>query len=246
MATRNTATRQPKLKSSRTPADAQPLPRLSPPSARQVHLLTLGDADKVVQWLNASKGTASHDRVVHIRRELEALPVDYSAHGDAFFNISDGVLRMGEARTGNWPKEKLQVQWRLGQRYDALQKALSKYIFHPTVTYVMGARKWLFFGMVPDGGKRWYQMCIGQQLLTEADAVIALLRLAETGDLHKVRLCEMCHRHWLVAARRNSRFCSQKCREAFYAKSPDYHSRKAANQRKYRENLKRTQAARGF
>ena len=64
---------------------------------------------------------------------------------------------MGQALGGNWPKEKLLVQRQLGERYTALQKALSKYIFHPTATYVMASRKWLFFGMVPEekkGGSR--------------------------------------------------------------------------------------------
>jgi hypothetical protein len=93
--------------------------------------------------------------------------------------------------------------------------------------------------MVPDQKERWFQMYVGDQTISEADAVISLVRLAETGDLRKVRLCEMCKERWRVAAKRNYRFCSGECREAFYAKAPDYHSRKAANQRKYRENLKR-------
>lgn len=231
-------------KSSRTPADAQTFPRLSPPSARQARLLNLGDADKAVQWLNASKGTRSHDRVVHIRRELDALPADYSAHADAFFHSSGGVMRIGQALGGNWPKEKLLVQRQLGERYTALQKALSKYIFHPAATYVMASRKWLFFGMVPEEKKRWFQTRIDHQMVNEADAVMALMRLAEIGDLHKVCMCEVCKARWLFAAKRNYRFCSAQCREAFYAKAPEYHSRKAANQRKYRERLKRMEAAR--
>ena len=85
-------------------------------------------------------------------------------------------------------------------------------------------------------------MTIGQETISEADAVISLVRLAETGDLRKVRRCEMCKERWLVAAKRNYRFCSDRCRETFYASSSDYHSRKAANQRRYRENLKRNQA----
>ena len=99
--------------------------------------------------------------------------------------------------------------------------------------------------MVPDENKRWFQMHIGNETISEADAVISLVRLAESGDLGKVRLCEMCKERWRVAAKRNYRFCSDQCREAFYAKAPDYHSRKAANQRKYREGLKRKLAAQG-
>ena len=73
---------------------------------------------------------------------------------------------------------------------------------------------------------------------------MALMRLAEIGDLHKVCMCEVCKASWLFAAKSNYRFCSAQCREAFYAKAPEYHSRKAANQRNYRERLKRREAAR--
>src|SRR6266581_3478633 len=86
--------------------------------------------------------------------------------------------------------------------------------------------------------KRWFQMTIGQETISEADAALSLVRLAETGELGKVRLCEMCKERWRVAAKRSYRFCSDRCREDFYAKAPDYHGRKAANQRRYRENLK--------
>ena len=207
----------------------------------------LGDADRVVQWLNASNGTASHERVMLIHRELEDLPSEFAAHAGAYVHSSGGVLQLGEARDGkrgDWPKEKLKAQRQLHDRHVALNRALENYIFRPRATYAILGGGWLF-GMVPDENRRWFQISIGYETISEADAVISLVRLAETGDLGKVRLCEMCKERWRVAAKRNYRFCSNQCREGFYAKSPDYHSRKAANQRKYRENLKRSQVAHG-
>jgi len=201
-----------------------------------------------VRWLNASKGTASHERVVLIRRELEDLPSEFAAHAGAYVHSSGGVLRLGEppgGKRGDWPKKKLRAQRQLHDRHVALNMALENYIFRPRATYVILGRGWIF-GMVPDENKRWFQMHIGNETISEADAVISLVRLAETGDLGRVRLCEMCKERWRVAAKRNYRFCSDQCREAFYAKAPDYHSRKAANQRKYRENLKRRLAAQGL
>ena len=100
--------------------------------------------------------------------------------------------------------------------------------------------------MVPDDNRRWFQMTIGDETISEADVVVSLVRLAECRELKKVRLCETCKRRWLVAAKSNFRFCSDRCREDFYAKSPDYHDRKAANQRRYRDNLKRNLALHGF
>ena len=231
-------------KSSRTAADSQPIPRRSPPSEREAHQVSRGDADKAVQWLNASKGTASHERVVVIRQELEKLPSEFAAHADAYVHGFPRHLLHGEPpreRRRDWPKEKLRVQRQLGNRHAALNEALEKYIFRPRATCVIFGGRWIF-GMVPDENKRWFRMTIGQETISEADAVISLVRLAETGDLRKVRRCEMCKERWLVAAKRNYRFCSDRCRETFYASSSDYHSRKAANQRRYRENLKRNQA----
>jgi hypothetical protein len=240
MATRSTVTDR-REKSSRTAADSQPIPRRSPPSEREARQVTHGDADKVVQWLNASKGTASHERVVAIRQELEELPSEFATHADAYVHSFPRHLLHGDPpreRRRDWPKEKLRVQRRLGNRHAALNEALEEYVFHPRATCVILGGRWIF-GMVPDESKRWYRMTIGQETISEADAVISLVRLAETGDLQKIRLCEMCKECWRVAAKRNYRFCSDQCREDFYASAPDYHNRKAANQRKYRENLKR-------
>jgi hypothetical protein len=200
-----------------------------------------------VQWLNASKGTASHERVALIRRELEDLPSEFATHAGAYMHRSGGVLRLGEPPRGkrrDWPKEKLKVQQHLDDRHVALNEALEKYVFRPRATYIISGRAWMF-GMVPDENMNWFKMYFGNETTSEADAVMSLVRLAETGDLGKVRLCETCKERWRFAAKRNYRFCSDQCRESFYAKSPDYHSRKAANQRKYRVNLKRIQSAQG-
>jgi hypothetical protein len=181
---------------------------------------------------------------VLIRRELEDLPSEFVRQAGAYQHVSAGMLRWGEAleRRSDWPKEKLQVQRQLHERHVALNLALARYAFRPRATYVIAGRGWIF-GMAPDANRRWFQTSIGNETISEADAVLSLVRLAETGDLVKVRLCEMCKERWLFAGKRNNRFCSDSCREEFYARSPDYHNRKAANQRKYRERLKRALAS---
>ncbi len=247
MATSTTVTDKSK-RPGRTAADSQPIPRHGSPGAQQGRHLAFGDADRVVQWLNASKGTPSYVRVVAIRRELEELPSEFVIHADAYAHSFGGVLRLGEPppeKRREWPKEKLRVQRQLRERHVALNEALKKYVFRPRATCVILSHSWIF-GMVPDENKRWFQMTIGQETISEADAALSLVRLAETGELGKVRLCEMCKERWRVAAKRSYRFCSDRCREDFYAKAPDYHGRKAANQRRYRENLKRNLAAQSF
>ena len=97
--------------------------------------------------------------------------------------------------------------------------------------------------MVPDSNKRWFQMKINAWTISEADVVLALVRLDLSGEVHKVRLCEMCKDRWRVAEKSNYRFCSAQCREAFYVSQPGYDEQKAKNQRKYRTNLKKIHAA---
>jgi len=201
-----------------------------------------------VQWLNASKGTPSHGRVVAIRRDLEELPFEFAIHANAYMHNVGGVLRFGEPppeKRHEWPKDKLRVPRQLRERHVALNEALAKYVFRPRATCVILSRRWIF-GMVPDENRRWFRITVGQETISEADAALSLVRLAETGEIGKVRLCEMCKDRWRVAAKRNYRFCSDQCREAFYAKAPDYHSRKAGNQKRYRENLKRNLVVQGF
>ena len=181
---------------------------------------------------------------MQIRQELENLRSQFIAHSGAFHHVSGGIVRIGEAtedQEGHWPKEKLRVQRQLHDRHVALNLALAKYAFRPRATYVLAGGTWIF-GMVPDDSGKWFQMNFGNDTVSEADAVLSLVRLAETGDLEKLRLCAWCKVKWMFAGKRSYRFCSDKCRELFYASSPDYHSRKAATQRKYRDRLKRNQA----
>jgi hypothetical protein len=108
--------------------------------------------------LNASIGTAAHDRVVLIRRELEEL--------------------------GNWPNRKEEQCW--FQRQNELSKALAKYIFRPRAAYYLLSRT-KQFGMVAADNTGLFKVQIrgragrGSRFsayLSEAEAVLALVRLA--------------------------------------------------------------------
>lgn len=249
MATRRVITirgNKPRRGSSRTALDAQPLPILIPKSdtkserAKETRQLALSDADIAVQWLNASKGTRSYDRVVFIRRELEALQSEWADHSFGpppwLRPITPGVNNADEF----W-KEHRQLE----QRHHALNHLLGRYIFRPRVTHSVYIGTW-HFGMVPDDNRKCFQMKIGDRTIAEADAVMAMVRLDSAGDLSQVHLCEMCDRKWHVAAKRSYRFCSDACRTEFYANSPNYHEKKADIQRRYRARLKEREARNPF
>ncbi len=130
----------------------------------------------------------------------------------------------------------------------SLNARLSKYKFRPAVAYarlpgtISAVQNIWAGGMVPDVKKRWFQTTLNGWPISEGDAVLSLVRLDLSGELHKVALCEMCKKNWRVAAKSHYKFCSGECRVAYYAESPDFNSRKAANQREYREREKRKEA----
>jgi hypothetical protein len=78
-------------------------------------------------------------------------------------------------------------------------------------------------------------------MVSEGDAVLAVLRLAERGLLNRVRLCAHCPQTWMYAKKSDAKFCTAKCRENHYARSPEYRKKKASNQRAYRDRLRKAE-----
>jgi hypothetical protein len=235
-------------------------------NARQERYLSLTDAKIAVLWLNAAKtpnATAPCERVTKIRyqlegfgklrAELEAYGPDPEAWAAAYRELKEQhrLLRKGSrARTVHFPGgrkdpncpefEKLYVE--MERLHTALNRALYRYTFRPRLTYLVAYPTWSG-GMVPDNKKGSFQIDIDRETtISEADAVLSLVRLDLIGEIQKVRLCEHCSQQWFVA-RKNFHFCSGNgCREASYAKNPKYLSRKALNQKAYRNRMKSSRA----
>jgi hypothetical protein len=74
--------------------------------------------------------------------------------------------------------------------------------------------------------------------LSEADAVLSILQLAQNGYVHRLRECEDC-RKWFFARFSHSRFCSQGCQQRNYRRSPEWRKHRNQYMRDYyRQNLK--------
>jgi len=127
------------------------------------------------------------------------------------------------------------------RRIKEINRRLRRYVFHPCVALLAGYEGRFDVIALSDSG--FFPAPADQLAFTEADAALSLVRLNAMGDLEKVRLCEVCRERWLAASHSNYRFCSKECRERFEQSKPDYHQRKARNQREYRKNLKRMRAA---
>jgi hypothetical protein len=210
-----------------------PLPKTQTQYRARRRSILHSDAFLVVQWLNAAKGTASYQRVLRVRRKLEALG---AMLGDLRKRLAEGRASRDVAGMPEFAR----FAERFRKRHNAFNRSLARYAHVPAFAYNIESGVWRF-SMVP-ARPCGREIKLANQYLTvrvnESSVVAALARLAANGELYKVRLCEQCGERWRVSERLRDRFCSQECREAFYVKSPGYHERKAANQARYREGLK--------
>jgi hypothetical protein len=238
----------------RTAYGSHPLPERSTKGKREQARVLRSDAQLVVRWLNAaldSGATASHDRVAGLHRSLTQFAecrVNLQKPGStkwsaALVQLEEQrrlVAAGGKCKGIRFPARRYNPKLlrQAEALHESVNQALYQYVFRPRVTYFLHSELWLG-GMAPDARPEWFETSLNGLHVSEADAVLALIRLDLVGELGKVRLCEMCHRRWCVAARRHYRFCSKGCRESWHETQPGYHERKAKNARRYRQLEKR-------
>jgi hypothetical protein len=237
-------------KSSIPPAQSRALPQSADSLNKREHSRLLrNDAQVAAMVLNASRGNAAHKRLEAIRIGLEELrgtaaklqEISTGIDEEMFPNGMQGPSRSGTKRHLELAAQYKEVAADLNKRHIAINDQLARYAFRPSVSYLMATDDWRF-GMVPDTKRKQFEMKLGTYTITEADAVMAMVRLDAIGQLRQVKLCEQCKSEWRVL-REIDRFCSETCRVAFYADSPEQLNRKAANQRRYRQKLKLAEAS---
>jgi hypothetical protein len=230
---------------------------------------SFSDAELAVKWLNAAravKKSASYKRIGVVHDQLISFQVakvklsnfapDPQKWNAAVQELqlqrervrqgktSHGVLFPGDRNrdTPEGEESYLQLNQEIDTLSSALSKALTRYIFRPTVGFIRmpGTINVLHHlwttGMMPDPNKGWFQIEVHGRFISEADVALSLVRLYLTGDLEKVKTCDVCST-WLVIKKRHYKFCSPKCSKHFYTHLPDYNERKAKNQRRYRESI---------
>ena len=221
-----------------------PPPKTQTEYKRRVRSILYSDAVLAVEWLNEAMGTPSYTRVLRVRQELEALGTMLA---ELRKRLTEGRARFIETSrldlTGDLEYGRLAE--RFHRRHNALNRLLSPYAHVPAFAYSIKAGVW-HFGMVPKRS-RGPEIKVDVEhvpvRMNESSTIAALARLAANRELHKVRLCEQCRERWLVSERQIDRFHNQQCRDAYHAKSPGYHDRKAANQRAYRQRVRQGLAA---
>ena len=226
-----------------------PQPSVNQGNEREYKRLLSNEGKVAVLCLNASHGTAAHERLVAIHRKLGELRAGRSELKQISKDIDAEMFPQkmaGPGRAGTRRHKQLAAKFKtrfqdLDQQQIALNELLARYAFRPCVSYIFVSDEWRP-GLVPDTNQRFFQTKVGQFTVTEADAAMSLVRLDANGKLHKVRLCKMCRARWLYG-RTIDKYCCDACRDEDRRNSPDYHERKAEAQRKYREGLERGKAA---
>jgi len=202
------------------------------------------DAPLAAFCLNACMGTAAYERLTALRRDLEEFRAE-TVEQRQVLTVLDKEIQApagaGVERRNELAAHNGRLMGSLDKRHFEISERLARYVFRPGIAYTAVGGE-CRSGVTALPRRNVAVIRTGSFPITEADAALALVRLHATGDLHKVRLCETCHKRWRVAAHSNYRFCSKECREQFYETQPDFHERKAKNQRKYRENLKNMRA----
>ena len=134
--------------------------------------------------------------------------------------------------------------------YAKLQRSLGRYVFHIRLTgTIQGAWILNFHRSALKGEFGWEAEFTSQTppgatvissppyTVSEGDAVLAALRLAQRGLLNRIKQCKTCSRP-MYAKHSNYRFCSSKCRENFFTQTDEHRAKKAAQMRRYREGLR--------
>jgi hypothetical protein len=159
-----------------------------------------------------------------------------------------------KGRTALPPPEKLkqihedaELQERLRVSHNALNDALSAYAC-PVMTYDVASGAWRSNMISRKSRGPQIKVPLEGERVAVVDApsvVDALVRLAASRQLYKLRLCDQCKRVWRVSERRMDRFCSGICRQMAYAQDPEFNRRRRDIQRRYRQNQKERAAREG-
>jgi hypothetical protein len=186
-------------------------------------------------WLNASRGTDSHNRVVKIIDELRQIAIGM-----------DRGLEGGKIVIHHRTKADQEALDDLERRHSALNESLTRYSFTPAITRVWLGKRWLLSTYSsPDEGQFIFERHVAeksqtselslQHTVSEAVAVLHILLLASDDALDRLKQCDLC-RQWFYAERRHQEFCSGDCRKKKYSASPRFKEYRKQYMRKHRDS----------
>jgi len=203
----------------------------------QRHVLRLGkhefageeDSYYLIAWLNASKGSSEHSRLVELVNSCRRLSTRYWELIERY----PGTPAAGSPRPRS-PKARREVkQWFLLLK--ELNARLSRYRLYPSFEPMTDDNIWFLSWMTPHKEKQLrltYPNGLYAGVMGESQAVLDLVQLAQKGFVDRLRVCPC--GTWFFARFSHQRFHDPECQQRFYRSSEQWKASRRAYQRKYR------------
>jgi hypothetical protein len=183
--------------------------------------------EQVADWLNQSKGTPEHRRIIDVMADVEA--ARESAPGPYW---QTSVVVGGRSFSGGIPKQVTEGDGEYEKRLSRLRRKSRSYSFYPAFHYPL-ERHWV--GSLVPIGKRTPR---SQVRLGEHEAIWWLFEIAMDGEWERLRPCGCGCGAWLFARRLDRRFLEDH-RQTAYRKSTKFKKHRAAWMRNYRSQQKK-------
>jgi hypothetical protein len=184
-------------------------------------------AHGLIAWIEKNRGRASGRRIQALLREMRE--IGEGLEGPVFGHSQTGiptVVRLARSPDAAARNEALR---------NSINRRLRRY------------RLWPELLLLPKPGtpNRWFPRWHAEgersrtpNSLSEADALLRILLLAQNGNVHRLRECDDCGL-WFFARFKHARFCSTECQQRNYRRSPEWRERRNEYMREYyRQNLK--------
>ena len=114
-----------------------------------------------------------------------------------------------------------------------INRELSKYRFLPRTWSIGAPKPWKVMWEVLPNTPTKVRFREGSFELNDGMALRMILDFARAGYLTRLRKCLRCH-NWLYAKFKHQEFCSTKCQQTHYAKSPEWKAKRRDYMRRYR------------
>ena|SRR2546428_766553 len=203
----------------------------------QRHVLRLGkhefageaEAYCLIAWLNASKGSSEHSRLVELVNSCRRLSTRYWELIERY----PGTPAGGRPRPPSVRARREVRQWFLLLK--ELNARLSRYRLYPSFEPMDEDRIWFLSWMTPQKEKQLkltYPNGLFAGVMGESQAVLDLVQLVQKGFVDRLRICPC--GTWFFARFSHQKFHNTECQQSFYRSSEQWKASRRVYQREYR------------
>ena len=194
----------------------------------------------LIQYLNYAQGKGADRTVLELLEqmlELDKMNRAFCSETEEEREVEWTVTKAGRTVPNPVLKkispEKYRQELAVTDKTYQINRELSKYRFLPQARSIGAPRPWtVVWKVLPNMPtkarfrKRLFEF-------NDGTALRMILDFARAGYLTRLRKCLRCH-NWLYAKFKHQEFCSTKCQQTHYAKSPEWKAKRRDYMRRYR------------